>query len=205
MRYFVMGDNQWRTSDSWPPAGARQRLLPVVGGHAPKRGGSGSPAPPAGTAAARARSAPNPDQSRDQPHALVRRPRLPGASPRTTATCSSFDSAPLDRDTELSGPIHARVIVSCDCRDTDLWVRLLDVAPDGAAHNLMSPGVDAVRASYRDLDKGRQLLAPDRSTRSARIISVTSNLFPARATGCGSRSPATFFPNFSRNLHTGEL
>ena len=62
----------------------------------------------------------------------------------------------------MTGPIRARVYVSCDCRDTDLWVRLLDVAPDGAAYNLMSPGLDAVRASYRDLDKGRQLLTPGR-------------------------------------------
>ena len=33
----------------------------------------------------------------------------------------------------------------------DLWVRLLDVAPDGTAFNLMSPGLDVQRASYRDL------------------------------------------------------
>ena len=78
----------------------------------------------------------------------------------------TFDSAPLDRTREVTGPIRARVYISCDCRDTDLWVRILDVAPDGTAFNLMSPGVDAVRASYRDLARARQLLARDGSTSS---------------------------------------
>ena len=63
----------------------------------------------------------------------------------------TFDSAVLDSDTEVTGPIKAQIYFSCDCRDADLWVRLLDVAPDGAAFNLMSPGLDVQRASYRDL------------------------------------------------------
>src|SRR6185503_6418010 len=66
----------------------------------------------------------------------------------------TFDSTPLTHDTDVTGPIRARVYISCDCRDTDLWVRLLDLAPDGAAYNLMSPGLDAMRASYRQLEKG---------------------------------------------------
>ena len=66
----------------------------------------------------------------------------------------TFDSAPLERDTEVTGPIRAQIYLACDCRDTDLWVRLLDVAPDGTAFNLMSPGLDVLRASYRNLKKG---------------------------------------------------
>ena len=79
----------------------------------------------------------------------------------------TFDSTPLESDTEVTGPIHAQIYFSCDCRDTDLWVRLLDVAPDGTAFNLMSPGLDVLRASYRDLKKGRQLLKPHRVYRVA--------------------------------------
>ncbi len=51
---------------------------------------------------------------------------------------------------------------SCDCRDFDLWVRLLDVHPDGSAYNLMGPGNDVVRASYRVPAAGRQPLEPGR-------------------------------------------
>ncbi len=61
----------------------------------------------------------------------------------------------------MTGPIHAQIYLACDCRDTDLWVRLLDVAPDGTAFNLMSPGLDVLRASYRNLKKGRQLLTAE--------------------------------------------
>ena len=77
----------------------------------------------------------------------------------------TFDSGPLAADTEVTGPIDAEVFVSCTCRDLDLWVRLYDVAPDGAAWNLMSPGPDVMRASYRDEEKGRQLLRPGRILR----------------------------------------
>ena len=117
----------------------------------------------------------------------------------------TFDSAPLARDTDVTGPIRARIFLSCDCRDTDLWVRLLDVAPNGAAHNLMSPGVDAVRASYRDLAKGRQLLTPGTRVRGrARSPGHEQSCFCADHR-VRIQISATFFPNFSRNLHTGDL
>jgi putative CocE/NonD family hydrolase len=90
------------------------------------------------------------------------------------------------------------------CRDTDLWVRLLDVAPDGAAHNLMSPGVDGVRASYRDLARGRQLLTPGEIYEIRLDHLATGNLF-RRGHRMRIQISATFFPNFSRNLHTGDL
>ncbi len=104
----------------------------------------------------------------------------------------------------MTGPIRARVYISCDCRDTDVWVRLLDVQPDGAANNLMSPGLDVVRASYRNLEKGRQLLTPGQVYEIRLDRLVTSNVF---RTGHRVRVQisATFFPNFSRNLHTGDL
>jgi putative CocE/NonD family hydrolase len=116
----------------------------------------------------------------------------------------TFDSAPLARDMEVTGPIRARLFVSCDCRDTDMWARLLDVAPDGTAWNLMSPGIDAVRVSYRELAKGRQLLSPGTIYEVNLNHLVTSNLF-TRGHRVRVQISSTFFPNFSRNLHTGEL
>jgi putative CocE/NonD family hydrolase len=116
----------------------------------------------------------------------------------------TFDSAPLAEDTEVTGPIIAELQVSCDCRDTDIWARLLDVSPDGTAFNLMSPGLDVLRASYREIEKGRQLLTPGRIYTLRLDSLITSNVFKA-----GHRIrlqvSASFFPNFSRNLHTGEL
>ena len=108
---------------------------------------------------------------------------------------STFDSAPLERDTEVTGPIHAQIYLSCDCRDTDLWVRLLDVAPDGTAFNLMSPGLDVLRASYRDPRKGRKLLKPQQIYRLHLDNLITSNVF-LRGHRIRVQISATFFPEF---------
>jgi hypothetical protein len=83
-------------------------------------------------------------------------------------------------------------------------VRLLDVAPDGTAFNLMSLGLDVLRASYRDLKKGRQLLTPDQVYELRFDNLITSNVF-RKDHRIRVQVSATFFPNFSRNLHTGEL
>jgi putative CocE/NonD family hydrolase len=116
----------------------------------------------------------------------------------------TFDSAPLERNTEVTGPIRAKIYLGCDCRDADLWVRLLDVAPDDTAFNLMSPGLDVLRASYRDLKKGRQLLTPNRIYELRLDNLITSNVFQ-KGHRIRVQISATFFPNFSRNPQTGEL
>ena len=207
VRYFVMGENRWRESSTWPPPG-RANIYYL----------SASPAGRGGLT-------PTAPTRPDTPSTFLSDPADPVTNPYESAGAHdyraladrrdvlTFDSAPLTRDIEVTGSIRARVYISCDCRDTDLWVRILDVSPDGSAYNLMSPGVDAVRASYRNLDnldnlhnlhRGRQLLVPDVVYALALNDLVTSNLFRI-----GHRVriqvSASFFPNFSRNLHTGDL
>lgn len=201
VRYFVMGDNRWKTAGAWPPpARSVAYYLSTPSGSAPRHGAL-TPEPPSGAT---------------PPSVFIADPDAPVTNPYDAAGAHdyrrladrsdvlTFDSPPLDRDTEVTGPIRARIYVSCDCRDTDLWVRLLDVAPDGTAYNLMSPGLDVVRASYRDLEKGRQLLEPGEIYELRLDHLVTSNLFK-RGHRVRAQISASFFPNFSRNLHTGDL
>jgi uncharacterized protein len=200
-RYFVMGDNRWKRSEAWPPPGRDTvYYLSRAGGRGPGSGSLMEAAPQA--AAAPSSFVSNPDDPVTNPY------RSSGVHDyRMLAKRSdvlTFDSAPLDRDMEVTGPIRARLHVSCDCRDTDLWVRLLDVAPDGTAWNLMSPGTDALRVSYRDLGKGRQLLTPGEIYEVELANLVTSNLF-VRGHRIRVQISSSFFPNFSRNLHTGDL
>jgi putative CocE/NonD family hydrolase len=115
----------------------------------------------------------------------------------------SFDSAVLQEDAEVTGSIKARIFVSCNCRDFDLWARLLDVSPDGTAINLMSPGLDVERASYRDLSRGRQLLIPGKIYQLRLERLITSNVF-LRGHRIRLQISATFSPNFSRNLQSGK-
>jgi hypothetical protein len=115
----------------------------------------------------------------------------------------TFDSSALEEDTEITGPIKARIFVSCDCRDFDLWARLLDVSPDGTAINLMSPGLDVLRASYRDLSRGRQLLSPGQTYELKLQSLITSNVY-LQGHRIRVQISASFTPNFSRNLQSGK-
>ena len=200
VRYFVMGENRWRESSTWPPA-AHASTYYFSGG---ERGAHGSltQTPPASTAP--------PSTFLSDPADPVINPYYGSAGAHDYRALAerrdvlTFDSAPLPRDLEVTGSIRVRVNISCDCRDTDLWVRILDVAPDGSAFNLMSPGVEVVRASYRDLPGPRRLLVPDRVYALALDNLVTSNVF-RRGHRIRAQVSASFFPNFSRNLHTGDL
>jgi len=84
-----------------------------------------------------------------------------------------------------------------------LWVRILDVAPDGTALNLMSPGLDVLRASHR-IGLGKpELLAPGRIYRLDLERMLTSNCFLA-GHKIRVQISGAFAPHFSRNLQTGE-
>ena len=109
---------------------------------------------------------------------------------------------PQDTTKRDSLPLKMARTVSFETSE-GTWISL-DVSPDGAAYNLMTPGLDAIRASYRDLAKGRQLLVPGRVYELALNNLVTSNLFQ-HGHRIRIQISTSFFPNFSRNLHTGEL
>ena len=195
VRYFVMGKDEWRDAQTWPPAA---NPTPYFLGESEGNLELG------------------PKQSDGSYSSFVSDP----ADPVTNAYASSgahdyrslasrkdvltFDTAALDRDMEVTGPIQAKIFVSCNCRDADLWVRLLDVASDGTAFNLMNPGLDVVRASYRDIGRGRQLLTPNRIYQVDLNNLITSNVF-LKGHKIRVQISGSFFPNFSRNLHSGEL
>ena len=199
VRYFVMGRNEWRGAQAWPPS-ATATTYYLRKPDASRQGGMTPVAPP----------------PRDVPSMFVSDPNRPvinqheAAGPHDYRALAdrqdvlTFDSAPLDDDLEVTGPITARLYVSCACRDVDLWVHLLDVSPDGTAANLMSPGLNVQRASYRELSRGRQLLEPGRIYEIDLDHLITSNVF-ARGHRVRAQISASFFPNFSRNLQTGAL
>jgi len=198
VRYFVMGRNQWRDTDQWPPT---TKEMPMFLAPASSNERSG-------------RLQARPFGSKESLSEFISDPIHPVTNPYDSsgahdyaklsdrADVLTFDSAVLLQDTEVTGPIKAHMFVSCDCRDFDLWVRLLDVSPNGVAINLMSPGLDVERASYRDLSRGRRLLVPGKiyELRLERLI--TSNVF-LQGHRIRLQISASFSPNFSRNLQSG--
>ncbi len=199
VRYFVMGRNEWREADRWPPAADEMRMF-----LAPRADGARNGRLQA-TPFANANSV---SEFISDPASPVRNAYDSSgahdyAKLSDRADVLTFDSAVLQRDIEVTGSITARMFVSCDCRDFDLWARLLDVAPDGAAMNLMSPGLDVQRASYRDLTRGRQLLSPGEVYELTLDRLITSNVF-LQGHRMRLQVSATFTPNFSRNLQSGK-
>jgi putative CocE/NonD family hydrolase len=199
VRYFVMGTNEWHDSEAWPPAAKKTpyylgaRAETAIGSLQPdvrsKRSGASSFISDPGHPVRNIYSSSGAHDYRD----LAKREDV-----------LTFDSDVLGGDIEVTGPIQAKVYVSCDCRDLDLWVRLLDVAPDGTVFNLMSPGLDVQRASYRDLAHGRQLLIADQAYEIDLEHLITSNVF-LKGHRIRVQISGSFFPNFSRNLQNGEL
>jgi uncharacterized protein len=199
VRYFVMGDNQWRESDTWPPPANRTSYY--LTGIAGVSGG--------GVLTVKA------PLEKERYSTFLSDPANPVRNPYANsgahdyrelakrADVLTFDSPVLEKDTEVTGPIQARIFLSCDCHDADLWVRLLDVGPDGTAFNLMSPGLDVQRASYRALARGRQLLTPGQVYEVTLDHLITSNVFQ-KGHRIRVQISSTFFPNFSRNLQSGE-
>lgn len=197
VRYFVMSANRWKAARSWPPAG-REKVYYLSSGRG-SRGALADARPAAEASSSAFRS--DPADPVINPYGSAGAHDYQKLAERDDVL--TFDSPPLASDLEVAGPIRARMFISCDCRDTDLWVRLLDVAPDGRAYNVMSPGLDAVRASYRDLSRGRQLLEPGTIVEIRLDHLVTANVF-RKGHRIRVQVSSAFFPNFSRNLHTGE-
>ena len=200
VRAFVMGDNRWRQADRWPIPATRPDTLYL---NSPVRGSRVG-----------ALSSRRPDASA-RPSSYVSNPAKPVTDPFAERSGAhdyrelssrrdvlTFETVPLGEDLEVVGAIRAEVYLAADAPDADLWVKVLDVAPDGTAYNLMAPGSDVVRASYRDRTARRSLLEPGRVYLLRLPGLLTGNTFKK-----GHRVRilvmSSFAPNYARNLQTG--
>jgi putative CocE/NonD family hydrolase len=199
VRLFVMGANMWRDEDAWPLARARSQTFYLSSKTEFERTVSLQKSIPKENYA-------HSDLKSDPAHPLTDPFEGYGAHDyRALAGREDvlvFDSDPLPAEMEVTGPIRAEIYLSAGCRDLDLWARLLDVAPDGTAFNLMSPGLDVLRASYRNGSLEPEFKDFNAITKMTLDRMLTSNTFLA-----GHRIrvqiSGAFFPHFSRNLQTG--
>jgi putative CocE/NonD family hydrolase len=195
IRVFVMGENVWRTANEWPLPGTTRRTLSLG------RSGQG----PGSLSWDAARS--------DGSWSIVSDPKQPvvdqydaayGAHDyRALATRSDvmvFETAPLAEDLRIVGNIEVKLSVSVDAPDADIYARVFDVAPDGTAWNLMSPGLEVQRLSTR---RGAKAVVSNEPTTVVLSNLLTGNLF-RRGHRVRVVIMPSFHPHFSRNLHTGK-
>ena len=151
--YFVMGADSWRSATSWPLPQTKWTTfyLSGPGGSDERKGELVSTAPGA-----------------QPPDTYTYDPTFPAPSLGGHSCCGAqsgpqgpydqlpveqrsdvlvYSSAPLEHDTEVTGPISVRLWAQSTATDTDFTAKVTAVKPDGAVINLNN-GI--LRTSFRD-------------------------------------------------------
>jgi putative CocE/NonD family hydrolase len=154
---FVMGANEWRAEEAWPPPDAETMTLFLrSGGRANSLNGDGelSADPPAVSESPDhfLYNPANPVPTKGGAH-LGGVPTLFQVGVQDQRGVESrgdvlvYTSDPLERDTEVTGYVTLDLWAATTAEDTDWTGKLVDVHPDGRTLNVCD-GI--LRASYRD-------------------------------------------------------
>lgn len=195
---YVMGENRWRAEDNWPLPGTRStRYYLHSQGDANTAGGDGvlSTSAPAKEPSDHFSYDPrNPASTlgwqiysyggRTEQNAIEARPDV-----------LVFTSPPLVEDVEVTGEVTATLYAASSATDTDWWVKLVDVAPDGKAY-ILTQGL--ARARYRVSRTEPRALTPGKIEKYAIDMRATSNVFK-RGHRIRVEVTSSNFPHTDRN------
>lgn len=206
VKYFLMGVDQWREADSWPPPDAHPTPFYLHSeGKANTSSGDGSlssnepgseapdrflydPSNPVPTIGGRLCC----DSEHLEPGARDQRPN------EARADVLVYSTPVFKHDFTITGPITLTLYASSSAVDTDLTAMLVDVDPDGFARNLTG-GI--IRARYRDSMERAEFMKPGTIYKFTIDLWDTGNVFLA-----GHRLQlyvsSSDFPRFDRNLNT---
>ena len=191
VRLYVMGAEEWRTFDAYPPPARERRYYLQAGARL-----SPDP-PPTGSPADHYRYDPA-DPTPTVGGALL---AMQGAGPQDNRALEArpdvlcYTTHPLDRAIEVIGPVRLELYVHSSLAHTDFAGRLCDVAPDGRSTNLCD-GLVRVKP-------GRGGAQPDGSLRLEIDLWATAHRFQ-RGHRLRLQVSSGSHPRWSRNLGTGE-
>lgn len=209
VRYFLMGADEWRSAEKWPPPDATPQVLYLhSGGNANTRDGDGK-------------------LSRDEPgfgpdDIYLYNPRnpvptrgganlLPGywiaarGGPRDQRPVEMrqdvlcYTTEPVSIAFDIVGDVRLLLYVSSSARDTDFTAKLVDVGPGGRAE-IITDGI--LRARYRNSTALPSLLQP------GNVYEITVDMgATATRIAVGHRVrlevSSSNFPKYGRNSNTG--
>ncbi len=205
VRLFVMGENVWRSEQEWPLKRTQYTKFYLHSdGKANTAQGDGRlDTRPPGSEGADTYVYDPADPVPTRGGNLLPVPL--GAGPAEQSEVSRrhdvlvFATGPLDRDTEVTGPITMTLYAASSAPDTDFTAKLVDVHPDGKAYNL-ADGI--IRARYRESLKQPKLIQPGKVYEYTIDLWATSNLFK-RGHRIRVDISSSNFPRFDRNPNTG--
>ncbi len=207
VRVYLMGANEWRDLDEWPPTPARterwhlqaERGLALVepGESEPDvyRYDPAHPTPSIGGALLGTDAGPKDNRTLEaRPDVLV------------------YTSIALGEDLDVMGALVAEIYLRSSVDWTDVFVRLCDVAPDGKSINVsdgilrLTPGAPAADADGVRCARVELWATAHRFRRGHRIrVQVSSGAFPRFSRNTGSGEPlataTTLIPADQRVFH----
>jgi len=117
-----------------------------------------------------------------------------------------FQTAPLEEDVELTGPVTVNLYVSSTAVDTDFTAKLIDVYPPNPDYPLgfdLNIGDSIIRMRYRDSLEKAELMKPGLVYKAAIELYPTANVF-AKGHRIRLDLSSSNFPRFDLNPNTGE-
>jgi uncharacterized protein len=208
VKLFVMGANEYRQEDDWPPPEAHfTKYFLHSNGKANSLRGDGAlstSAPKAESPDSYVYNPANPAPTMGGPLCCDAEHMEPG--PRDQRAVENRDDVliysigPVAHDLEITGPVTADLFVKSSAVDTDFTGKLVDVAPDGFAQDL-TEGI--LRMRYRASPEHAELMNPGQVYEITLDLWATSDLV-LRGHSLRLEISSSNFPRFDRNLNTGE-
>lgn len=207
VQYYLMGKNEWKSSDVFPPAGAKMQTFYLSSeGSANSLYGDGkliTSSPSSDAVDSYTYDPMNPVVSYGGNVCCTGNAIQGGAFDQSQMETRNdilvYTSEPLKEGIEVSGFIESTLYVSSDAKDTDFTIKLIDVYPDGKAYNLDET---IQRARYREGYEKEVFMEEGNVYKIEMSPMSTSNYFE-KGHRIRIEVASSNFPRFARNLNTG--
>jgi len=199
VRIFVMGDNQWRDEQHWPLQRTKDKVFYITSdGHANTPSGGGKLVEKEPVSSENDGYTYDPNDPVPTPYGAQRPQAVDLRQLASRQDILVYQTEPLTDRVEVTGNPMVELYAASSAPDTDWFVRLIDVYPDGLALDVAQ---GFVCARYRSgLDKPR-FIEPGEVVKYTIRMRPTSNAFlPGHRIRLDITS--SDFPNYDRNHNT---